>query len=282
MRPYLPIAAKDDDLADMIEGLVRLQFRYIGIDPYANAFNEEPNGATWDPDDRSDFSSPWPPTGMTWSGFRPSDDACTYHYLVPANMFAAVVMGYAERIFTEIIDDAAMAIRARALRESIDEGLRSHDTMTNAGGETIWAYEVDGLGHALLMDDSNVPSLMAAPYLGYCAADDPLYLSTRRTLLSAENPFYYEGAYAKGIGSPHTPPRYVWPIALSIQGLTTPDKAEKAAILNNLVAIDAGTHLMHEGVCVDDPTQYTREWFSWSNMMFCELVMDYFDIRVRR
>lgn len=361
VRPYLPIAAEDADLADMIEGLVRLQFRYIGIDPYANAFNEEPNGATWDPDDRSDFFSPWlwerkyeldslcypiqlawllyvntgrtsqfddtfisgmrrildvleteqdharspyffirdcdiptesldndgrgtpvAPTGMTWSGFRPSDDACTYHYLVPANMFAAVVMGYAERIFTEIVDDAAMATRARALRESIDEGLRSHGTMTNAAGETIWAYEVDGLGHALLMDDSNVPSLMAAPYLGYCAADDPLYLSTRRTLLSAENPFYYEGAYAKGIGSPHTPPRYVWPIALSIQGLTSPDKAEKAAILNNLVAIDAGTHLMHEGVCVDDPTQYTREWFSWSNMMFCELVMDYFDIQVRR
>ena len=361
VRPYLPIAAEDDDLADMIEGLVRLQFRYIGIDPYANAFNEEPNGATWDPDDRSDFSSPWlwerkyeldslcypiqlawllnvntgrvsqfddtfisgmrrvldvleteqdharspyffirdcdiptesldndgrgtpvAPTGMTWSGFRPSDDACTYHYLVPANMFAAVVMGYAERIFTEIVDDAALAARARALRESIDAGLRSHGTMTNAAGETIWAYEVDGLGHALLMDDSNVPSLMAAPYLGYCAADDPLYLSTRRTLLSAENPFYYEGAYAKGIGSPHTPPRYVWPIALSIQGITSPDKAEKAAILDNLVAIDAGTHLMHEGVCVDDPTQYTREWFSWSNMMFCELVMDYFDIRVGR
>ena len=65
-------------------------------------------------------------------------------------------------------------------------------------------------------------------------------------------------------------------------GVTSPDKAEKAAILDNLVAIDAATHLMHEGVCVDDPTQYTREWFSWSNMMFCELVMDYFDIRVGR
>ena len=354
VRPYLPIAAEDDDLADMIEGLVRLQFRYIGIDPYANAFNEEPNGRHLGsgrplrllqpvavgaqvrarlvvlPDpagmaavrqhrsrltvrrhvhlrhaarprragdragprplavllhprllDNDGRGTPVAPTGMTWSGFRPSDDACTYHYLVPANMFAAVVMGYAERIFTEIVDDAALAARARALRESIDAGLRSHGTMTNAAGETIWAYEVDGLGHALLMDDSNVPSLMAAPYLGYCAADDPLYLSTRRTLLSAENPFYYEGAYAKGIGSPHTPPRYVWPIALSIQGLTSPDKAEKAAILDNLVAIDAGTHLMHEGVCVDDPTQYTREWFSWSNMMFCELVMDYFDIRVK-
>lgn len=99
---------------------------------------------------------------MTWSGFRPSDDACTYHYLVPANMFAVVVMGYLERIFTEILDDADIAARARALRTSIDEGLRAHGTMRNAAGETIWAYEVDGLGNALLMDDSNVPSLMAA------------------------------------------------------------------------------------------------------------------------
>lgn len=362
VRPYLVIAEHDPDLADMIAGLVRQQFRYINIDPYANAFNEEPNGATWDPNDRSDFSSPWlwerkyevdslcypiqlawllhantgrtdhfddefvagvmrvldvfetetdhegrspyffvrdcdiptetldrdgrgtptAVTGMTWSGFRPSDDACTYHYLVPANMFAAVAMGYVERIFTEILDDASIASRAAALRSSIETGLRAHGTTANAAGENVWAYEVDGLGHANLMDDANVPSLLAAPYLGFCEPDDPLYLATRRTLLSDENPYYYEGACARGIGSPHTPPRYVWPIALSVQGLTSPSREEKAAILDNLVAIDAGTHLMHEGVDVDDPTRFTREWFSWSNMMFCELVMDYFDIRVRR
>ena len=362
VRPYLAIAGDDPDLADMIAGLVRLQFRYIGIDAYANAFNEEPNGHTWDPNDQSDFSSPWlwerkyeldslcyplqlawllyantgrtdhfdatfisgvrrilevieteqdhaarspyffvrdcdipteslandgkgtpvAVTGMTWSGFRPSDDACTYHYLVPANMFAVVVLGYIERIFTEIVPDADLASRAARLAGEIREGIETHARVTNAAGEQIYAYEVDGLGHALVMDDANVPSLLAAPYLGYCEADDPAYQATRRTLLSAENPFYYAGEYTAGIGSPHTPPRYVWPIARSIEGLTTADREEKAAILDNLVAIDAGTNLMHEGVCVDDPTQYTREWFSWSNMMFCELVMDYFGIRVKR
>ena len=107
------------------------------------------------------------------------------------------------------------------------------------------------------------------------------YLATRRTLLSDENPYYYEGEYLKGIGSPHTPPRYVWPIALSIEAMTSDNKDFKAHILDRLVATDAGTHLMHEGIDVNDPTKYTREWFSWSNMMFCELVMDYFDIRVK-
>ncbi|MCH9274738.1 glycoside hydrolase family 125 protein [Bifidobacterium amazonense] len=362
LRPYLPIAAGDDDLAAMIEGLVRQQFRFITIDPYANAFNETPSGASWDKDDRSDFSSPWlwerkyevdslcypiqlawllyantgrtsqfddefvagvrrildvfeterdhtdspyfferdcdlpteslenngkgspvAVTGMTWSGFRPSDDACTYHYLVPSNMFAAVVMGYLERIFGgDVLDDPTIVARAADLRRSITDGIARHATTTNRDGETIWAYETDGLGHYNVMDDSNVPSLMAAPYLGFCEPDDPTYLATRRTLLSDENPYYYEGKYLRGIGSPHTPANYVWPIALAIEAMTGDDHDYKAQVLDRLVATDAGTHLMHEGIDVNDPTKYTREWFSWSNMMFCELVMDYFDIRVKR
>ena len=45
VRPYLVIAKEDEDLASMISGLVKKQFEYINIDPYANAFNEEANGA---------------------------------------------------------------------------------------------------------------------------------------------------------------------------------------------------------------------------------------------
>lgn len=138
------------------------------------------------------------------------------------------------------------------------------------------------MGHATVMDDSNVPNLIAAPYLGYCSEKEEDYLQTRRTLLSKENPYFYEGKYAKGIGSSHTPKEYVWPIALAMEGMTTPDKSEKERLLNLLVATDAGTHLMHEGFDVNNPENYTREWFSWANMMFCELVMDYFDIRVEK
>ena len=143
-------------------------------------------------------------------------------------MFAAVVMGYLERIFGgEILNDADIAARAGELRRTITEGIEAHAKTTNRNGETIYAFETDGLGHVNIMDDSNVPSLMAAPYLGYCAPDDPTYLATRRTLLSDENPYYYEGEYLKGIGSPHTPPRYVWPIALSIEAMTSDSRISR-------------------------------------------------------
>ena len=356
VRPYLVIAKDDQDLSDMIAGLVERQFAYIDHDPYANAFNEEPNGAghqddetdmtpliwerkyeidslcypiqlayllykntgrtdhfndtfhkgvqrileLWEVEQHHDSRSPYKfyrpntwkydnltqnpvaYTGMTWSGFRPSDDSCTYGYLVPANMFAAVVLGYLEDIYTDLLKDAQMAKKVGNLRREIQAGIEAHAKTVNGAGNPIYAYETDGLGSYNIMDDANVPSLLAAPYLGYCQETDPLYLETRKTILSPENPFYYEGSYARGIGSPHTPENYVWPIALAMEGMTISDKKEKERILDFLVASDAGTNLMHEGFHVDDPTQYTREWFSWANMMFCELVMDYYDIRVKK
>ena len=179
IRPYLLLAKNDPNIANTIAGVLKQQFIYINIDPYANAFNEEPNGAHWDASDKSDVSSAWvwerkfeldslcypiqlawlfylntnrtdhfdssfiqaaktilntlqaeqdhanspyfftrncdipteslinngrgtpiKNTGMVWSGFRPSDDACTYHYLVPANMFATVILDYLQKIFT--------------------------------------------------------------------------------------------------------------------------------------------------------------------------------------
>ena len=220
-------------------------------------------------------------TGMVWSGFRPSDDACTYHYLVPANMFATVILDYLQKIFTYVIPNKDLKQKAEKLCNDIRKGLIEYGKCTNTEGKEIWAYEVDGLGNKLIMDDSNVPSLLSAPYLGYCAIDDPTYLATRETILSEENPYYYRGSLAQGIGSNHTPKNYIWPIALCIQGLTTNNKQEKEQILNTLVNIDAGTHMMHEGINVDDSTQFTRPWFSWANMMFCELLLNYYGFNIK-
>ena len=220
-------------------------------------------------------------TGMTWSAFRPSDDCCQYSYLIPSNMFAVVVLGYVQEIFADLnlADSESIIADAKRLQAEIQEGIENYAYTTNSKGEKIYAFEVDGLGNASIMDDPNVPSLLAAPYLGYCEIDDEVYQATRRTVLSPENPYFYEGKYASGLGSSHTFYRYIWPIALSIQGLTTTDKAEKKQLLDQLVACDGGTGVMHESFHVDDPTFYSREWFSWANMMFCELVLDYLDIR---
>lgn len=359
VRPYLLVAKEDEDISDMIAGVVEKQLQYVNMDPYANAFNEEANSAghqddhtemnpwiwerkyeidslcypiqlsyllyketgrtdqfnetfkeaakkilalwqveqnhenspynferdTWREEDtlvNDGKGSPNGVTGMTWSGFRPSDDRCIYNYLVPSNMFAVVVLDYLKEIYTEIVKDLSIVDEITELRNEIQAGIERFAKVKNAAGETIYAYEVDGLGNYSIMDDSNVPSLLAAPYLGYCAEDEEVYLATRKTILSKENPYFYEGKYAKGIGSSHTPENYIWPIALAMEGLTTSDKQEKKRILDLLVENDAGTNLMHEGFDVDNPNNYTREWFSWANMMFCELVLDYYDLRIKK
>src|SRR5690606_20457802 len=99
---------------------------------------------------------------------------------------------------------------------------------------------------------------------------------------SEDNPYYYSGRCASGIGSPHTPERYIWHIALAVQGMTAETQAEKKAILDLMARTDGGTGFMHEGFHVDDPNQYTREWFSWANSMFCELVLDYCGLNVAK
>ncbi|MBU5348759.1 glycoside hydrolase family 125 protein [Paenibacillus lautus] len=359
IRPFLVPAGQDDNLADLIEGLVRRQTAFILLDPYANAFNDSPSGQghqndrtamnpwlwerkyeidslcyplqlayllwketgrtshldqtfhsaarvildIWRTEQHHETDSPYfferfdcPPsdtlprggkgaevayTGMTWSGFRPSDDACAYGYLIPSNMFAVVVLGYLAEICREVLRDSELEAEAEKLADEIRHGIASYGVVDHPEYGNIYAYETDGMGNHLLMDDANVPSLLSIPYLGYTSADDPVYQNTRRFVLSRANPYYYQGTAAAGVGSPHTPDRYIWPIALAIQGLTTTDREEKLRLLRLMAETDAGTGMMHEGFLVDDPARYTRPWFSWANMMFCELMMDYCGIRVK-
>lgn len=220
--------------------------------------------------------------GMTWSGFRPSDDACTYGYLVPSNMFAVVVLGYLAEIAEEIFHDRRLRDEAEALRKEIYEGIESYGIARTEEFGDVYAYETDGYGQYNLMDDANVPSLLSMEYLGYEGKDKETAGNTRRLIRSEANPYYYEGSKAAGIGSPHTPAKYIWHIALAMEGLTVQSKEKKLEILRKLAETDGGTELMHEGFHADDDTRYTREWFSWANAMFSELVLDYCGYRVKR
>ncbi|CQR45845.1 hypothetical protein BN1058_00085 [Paraliobacillus sp. PM-2] len=212
-------------------------------------------------------------TGMTWSAFRPSDDACTYGYLVPANMFAVVVLGYAAEMVDQVLNNESLKEQCLEIRDEMKQGIETYGKLHHPIQGDMYVYETDGNGRFNLMDDANVPSLLAAPYLGYLTYDDTVYNNTRQFLLSRENPYYYEGKDANGIGSPHTPDHYIWHIALAIQGMTTTDEAEKQRILAYFKKTDGGTGYMHEGFNADSPEEFTRDWFAWANSMFSEFVL---------
>lgn len=215
-------------------------------------------------------------TGMSWSGFRPSDDACTYQYLIPSNFFLVKVLYYLEKIFKKHFEYKKKIIdKMHKLRIEVQEGIEKYAIVKDKDFSKIYAYEVDGLGNYLLMDDANVPSLLSLPYLECPTLDKDIYKNTRKFILSNKNPYYFEGKVAKGIGSPHTPKNYIWHIALSIQSMTEIDKNKQKELIDILTNTDADKGLMHEGFNKDDHYQYTRDWFSWSNSLYCEAILKF-------
>ena len=207
----------------------------------------------------------WParPNGLIRSGFRPSDDACQYPYLIPANFLAVTSLRQLDMLATAL-GQSSLAADARALAREVEAALPT------AG---VLPYETDGYGNALFMDDANVPSLLALPYLGCMPADDPRYLATRNFVLSADNPFFFEGRAARGIGGPHCGLGMIWPLALTMQAMTSSDETEILKCLTMLKHSDAGTGFMHESFHQDDASRYTRPWFAWANSLFGELIL---------
>jgi len=215
-------------------------------------------------------------TGLIWSGFRPSDDACVYGYLIPSNMLASVILGYISEIAREVYHDEALSMSAKAFSEEVRAAIEKEATLYDYRRQhPYYSYEVDGFGQYLIMDDANLPSLLSMPYIGYCAPDDPKYLNTRKIICSQANPYYYEGKALRGIGSMHTPANFVWHISIGMEGLTSGDESVMRECILRMLETDGGTGCMHEGINVDDPAVFTRPWFSWANMVFCELVLNY-------
>ena len=208
-------------------------------------------------------------TGLVFSAFRPSDDRCRYHYLVPSNLFICSVF----RRLMPLLTNMDQRRRAQKLVVEIERGIERCGIVEHEKYGRIYAYETDGLGNYLLMDDANVPNLLGLPYLGVCGVQDPVYRNTRNFCLSPDNPYYFEGKSARGLGSPHTPQGWIWHIGLIMQALTSQDTAEIAGILRTLLDTTAGTGYMHESFCADDPGQFSRSWFAWANTMFAVLIL---------
>jgi len=212
-------------------------------------------------------------TGMIWTGFRPSDDACKYNYLIPSEMMAVVALGDLEEIERVVYRNLLRSNRAKTLRAEVQNGIQEFGEVFTPNYGYVYAYEVDGLGKQTLMDDANIPSLLSAPYFGYTKPDSYVYKNTRRFLLSRDDPYYYVGSIARGIGSAHTNDGYVWPLALIMQGLTSTSETERKEILAQLLASDPGDHLLHESFDPNNPTRFSRKDFGWPNALFSEFVM---------
>lgn len=214
-------------------------------------------------------------TGLVWTGFRPSDDPARYQYNIPDNMFAVVVLRNLTEIEHKVYRENRIAENAWGLGIQIQRAIEQYGQVNVPPFGRIYAYEIDGRGHANLMDDANVPSLLSIPYYGYVSNRDTVYKATRSFVLSDRNPFYFQGKYASGIGSPHTPHGYVWPLSLVMQALTSSDQAETDRVLDYIAASDTGDHRLHESFNANWPEAYTRDDFAWPNALFAELMLSH-------
>lgn len=360
LKPYLHLVRKDPKLGELFRGLIGRHARSILIDPYANAFMEDPKAKTslaWAVDDDTEMrpgvaerkwevdslcyalrfaylywkemrdprpfdltwaksarlivrtfreqqrkdgngpyrfqrltkqphdSLPWGwgnptrPVGLIHSGFRPSDDACLYPFLIPANMFAVITLRELVVVATEAAGDLRLAAEAKALSDEVEKAIQQHGKMRLRDGREVWAYEVDGFGNAVFMDDANVPSLSALGYLGCVPREDPLWRRTEAAAWSEANPYFFRGAAAEGIGGPHIGRGQIWPMSLIVRALSAYDDTTVRSCLKLLRDTDGGTGFVHEAFDQDDPAKFTRGWFAWANGLFGELIVKLADER---
>ena len=219
------------------------------------------------------YGSPVKPVGLIVSSFRPSDDATSYGFLIPSNLFAVASLKQLAGISTEVTKNNAFASECSALASEVQAAVTRYAITDHLNYGKVYAFEVDGFGNRLFMDDSNVPSLLALPYLGCVESNDPVYLNTRKFVWSADNPYFFKGKAAEGIGGPHIGYDMVWPMSLIMRAMTSNSDAEIKQCVRTLRDSDGGTGFMHESFHKDNPENFTRAWFAWVNTLFGELIL---------
>lgn len=264
-----PFDAQWQDSISLILSTLKTQQRFDGHGPY---FFDRNTSNPIDTLRNSGWGPSYKPTGMVASSFRASDDACIYPFNIPENLFALVTL----RGLVELLRDLSLIDLVEitlVLIESISLGIDRYGHTFHPIFGDIYAFEVDGLGNSICMDDANVPSLLSLPYLGVTSIDNDVYQATRSFILSSANPNYFSGALGSGIGSPHTGPGKIWPISLILQASTSNNDVEILNCLEILIKSTAGTGLLHESFNVNDAHDFTRPWFAWCNSLFAGLVI---------
>jgi len=219
------------------------------------------------------MGNPLRPVGLICSIFRPSDDATIFPFLIPSNYFAVVSLRQLSEICENVTGNKALAARSRKLAEEVELALKQYSIIEHLEYGRVFAYETDGYGNRLMMDDSNVPSLLALPYLGCIDVNDPVYQNTRKFLFSDDHCWHFKGRAASGIGSPHTLKDMIWPMTIIMKAITSTNVEEIRECLYILKTTHADTGFMHESFHKDDPANFTRKWFAWANTLFGELII---------
>jgi meiotically up-regulated gene 157 (Mug157) protein len=216
------------------------------------------------------IGNPVNPIGLIASAFRPSDDACIFPFFVPANLFAVRSLRQLSAMANDVLHDSRMANQAAALAEEINAALWKHAIVSTAGG-AIWAYEIDGFGGHVLMDDANAPSLLSLPYLD-SSPDAETYARTRAFVWSQNNPWFFQGSAGEGIGGPHVGRDSIWPMSQIMYALTSNSSAEIMGAIQTVKTCAASTGFIHESYNRNDSSLFTRAWFAWANTLFGELI----------
>lgn len=228
-------------------------------------------------------------TGLVRSAFRPSDDATIFPFLIPANAMMSVELNRTAsvlRSFSSTVKGTQDKERVAAYIElleshssSIRKGILTDGVVDHPKFGKVLAYETDGYGSHLLMDDANVPSLLSLPMLGFLDINDELYQNTRKMILSSEgNPYFLTGPEFTGIGGPHIGLTNAWPMSVLVQAMTSDDDTEILECLERVKKVSV-FGLINESVDVRvgvDPISgmgMTRSWFAWANSVFAQCVL---------
>jgi uncharacterized protein len=223
------------------------------------------------------YGNPIKPNGLIASTFRPSDDATVYPFFIPSNFFAVVSFRQVAELLEKVARpgsmDTKLAADFKAMALEVETAIKKNAIYNHPQFGKIYAFEVDGFGNNLLMDDAGIPGLISLPYLGALSVKDPVYINTRKFVLSSSNPYFFKGKAGEGLGSPHTLIDQIWPMGIIARAITSTSDAEIEAQLRQLKNTHNHTGFMHESFDKDDDAKFTRKWFAWVNTLFGELIL---------